>query len=281
MNEVWEVYEKKLWVEPLLIFAILLFVTFSLVLFVLLLISRNSKNKKQILSAEYDDIIENILIAILFSGMEWEAVQKDPQFKKLHKNLLFRDRMMSQVINLHKNYEGDYAKKLEQFYFASELISDSFVKIKSRKWEVNCKGINELAEMNVTKLFNVLVKVSRTNNRILQITALNACVRLNGTNGLAHLLNHPHPIDEWTQLNIIAALKPGDIENTAGIELLLGSQNNTVVSLGLKIIQTLFLSQHIPVIAQLVSNATNEKVRAEAKSVIVNLNIHLNPAADV
>lgn len=281
MNEFWEMYESKMWVEPFLIYAILLFLLSSLVLFVLLMRSRIAKIKNQKQGTEFEAVIERLLMSVLFTGTTFHDIKSDPQYVALHKNKLFRELMMVSVINLHKNYEGMYAKKLEQFYFASDLITDSFSKLKSRKWEINCKGINELAEMNTTKMFNVLVKVSRTKNRILQITALNACVKLNGTNGLIHLVSHPYPIDEWTQVNILAAMKQGNIENTSGIELLLGSKNLTVIRLGLKIIQTLFLSQHVPVIQRLIATTESEWIRNEAVKVVQMLDTHDQSIANV
>ena len=122
--------------------------------------------------------------------------------------------------------------------------------------------------MNVSKAFDIMVKISKSNNRILKITALNACIKLNGTNGIVHLIKHKYRFDAWTQLNIIDAIKQGDISDTSGIELLLTSQNKSVISLGLKIIQTMQLSQNIPFVQEVIDTTTSDSIRKEAQNVL-------------
>lgn len=274
MNELWQLYKSKTWVEPFLVYSIYLFILVTVVLFVLIMISRSKKIRNERLIKKYQITIEKMLFSILFGNENYESIKKEEGFMIMNQKPLFRNQLLESVINLHQNYEGIYAKKLESFYFESSLINDSFEKLKSRHWEIKCKGIKELAEMNVSKIFNTLVKISKSKNKTLKITALNACIKLNGTNGITHLIDHKDPIDLWTQLNILSAFKKGNIENTNGIELLLTSKNKTVVSLGLKIIQTLYLSQKVAFINQLIATTKSDKIKAEAENV---LHLFLNP----
>lgn len=274
MNELWQLYKSKTWVEPFLVYSIYLFILVTIVLFVLIMISRSTKIRNERLIKKYEISIEKMLFSILFGNENYETIKKEEGFMTMNQKPLFRNQLLESVINLHQNYEGIYAKKLESFYFESNLINDSFEKLKSRHWEIKCKGIKELAEMNVSKIFNTLVKISKSKNKTLKITALNACIKLNGTNGITHLINHKDPIDLWTQLNILSAFKKGNIENTNGIELLLTSKNKTVVSLGLKIIQTLYLSQKVAFINQLIATTKSDKIKVEAENV---LHLFVNP----
>ncbi|WP_026705950.1 hypothetical protein [Flavobacterium soli] len=274
MNELWQLYKSKTWVEPFLVYSIYLFILVTVVLFVLIMISRSTKIRNERLIRKYEISIEKMLFSILFGTENYGSIKKEEDFISLNQKPLFRNQLLESVINLHQNYEGVYAKKLESFYFESNLINDSFEKLKSRHWEIKCKGIKELAEMNVSKIFNTLVKISKSKNKTLKITALNACIKLNGTNGITHLIDHKDPIDTWTQLNILSAFKKGNIENTNGIELLLTSKNKTVVSLGLKIIQTLYLSQKAVFINELIATTNSEKIKSEAKNV---LHLFVNP----
>ncbi|WP_228526565.1 hypothetical protein [Flavobacterium sp. ANB] len=180
---------------------------------------------------------------------------------------------MESIINLHKNYEGIHAEKLEEFYKESGLINDSFKKLKSLKWELKCKGITELAELNITDAFQSIIKVSKGRNKTLKITALNAGIKLAGTKAIVHLTGHAHPIDDWTQINIISAFKKHDIGDTKGVELLLESQNTTVIVLGLKLIEELKLTQKIPYITQLVDRAPNTMIKYEAQNVLQLLTV--------
>lgn len=268
MNDLWQIYQSKTWVEPFLVYSILIFVSLAILLFVLIMISRTRKIRNEKLTQEYDAIIEKSLFSVLFGDQDYKTVRKEEPFGSLIQKPLFRNHLLASIINLHQNYDGIYAKKLESFYFESNLINDSFDKLKNRHWEIKCKGIKELAEMNITKAFNSLVRISKSKHKTLRITALNACIKLNGTNGITHLIDHKDPIDIWTQLNILNTFKKGNIENTNGIEELLTSRNPTVVSLALKLIQTLYLSQKVSAIQHLIATTKSEVLKNEALAVM-------------
>lgn len=264
MNNLWNFYEGKSWVEPFLYSAIILFSLTSLVLFSILIFIRKRKIRNNKLENAYSSIIENILLNVLFAEKTYIILKDDPSTFLLWKDSKFRSHLMLAVINLHQNYEGIYARKLEQFYSDSNLINDSFLKLRHRKWEIKCKAIEELSEMNVSKVFRILANISRTKNKTLKIEAIKGCIKLNGTKGITHLMHHIDPIDHWTQLNIIHALKQGDIEHTDGIEQLLTSTNKTVVSLGLKIMNTLHLSMYEDDIRYLIDTTPSLSLKNEA-----------------
>ena len=268
MNDIWQLYKSKNWIEPFLVYSIVFFIITSIVFFIIIVFNRLKKTRNLKLENKYSAIIEKILMEILFDTTTFSQIKEDVYFQFFLKEKIFREEMMKSVINLHQNYEGIYAKKLQQFYYDSNLMIDSFNKLKSNHWEIKCKGIKELAEMNVSKAFDIMVKISKSNNRILKITALNACIKLNGTNGIIHLIQHKYRFDAWTQLNIIDAIKQGDISDTSGIELLLTSQNKSVISLGLKIIQTMQLSQNIPFVQEVIDTTTSDSIRKEAQNVL-------------
>ena len=276
MERIWEIYKSKTWIEPFLIYCIVGFILVAVVMFLLTVLSRMNKKKKARLKAENDTIIEKLLSVIMFTDKTYFDIAQDNEYVSLFKNRLCREHLMRSVINLHKDYSGKEAKRLELFYFESNLLSDSFDKLKHRKWEIKCLGINELAEMNVQKAFPVFVQLSKQRNKILKIRAISACIKLNGTEGITHLVNHSYPIDNWAMINIIHALKSNDIENTKGIELLLTSKNSTVVSLGLKIIQTLNLYDKSHYVLELTKTAPNAGVRFEAMNLLQVLTVQNN-----
>lgn len=273
MIQLWKLYENGKWVEPFLIVSICLFVGVSVVLYLLIIESRNRKIKREKLRAEYRTKIEKLMFSVVFQNVSFLEVKENREYMALWDVYLFRKVMTESILDLHKNYEGIYAQKLEQFYKESGLINTSFKKLKSLKWEVKCKGITELAEMNVVEAFDKMVALSKARNKALKIIAINACIKLAGTKGIVHLTTHPHPIDDWTQLNIIAAFKKHDIGDTKGVELLLESQNTTVVTLGLKLIKELRLTQKLKYVEQLINRAPNASLKYEAQSVLQMLSV--------
>jgi hypothetical protein len=240
----------------------------------LLIISSRGKNIRRTKRlTEYNILIENLLSAVVFQDQSFSEMKEDENFSKLFNNTFFREVMIDSIMNLHKNYEGSYAEKLEQFYKDSGLIKDSFKKLKNLKWEVKCKGITELSEINCIEAFDKIIKASKARNKILKITAINASIKLAGTKSMAYLTDHPYPIDDWTQINIINAFKKHDIGDTKGVELLLESQNTTVIALGLKLIKELKLTQKIPYVVNLVANTPNKLIKYEAQNVIQILTV--------
>ncbi|MFB9076719.1 hypothetical protein ACFFLS_24110 [Flavobacterium procerum] len=273
MEKIWEFYKNGQWEVPFLIFSICLFVATSVFLYLLIIESRNRNIKKERLRNEYSILIEKLMASIIFEDASYSVIKEDKNLMVLFDTSFFRETVVESLINLHKNYEGIYAQKLEQFYKDSGLIKGSFRKLKSLKWEVKCKGITELAELNISDAFGNIVAFSKARNKTLKITAINACIKLAGTKGIVHLTEHSDPIDDWTQVNIISAFKKHDIGDTKGVELLLESQNTTVVALGLKLIKELKLTQKVPYVAELAARTTNNLIKYEAQNVLQTLTL--------
>ncbi|WP_433763505.1 HEAT repeat domain-containing protein [Flavobacterium ginsenosidimutans] len=273
MAEIWELYKAGQWEVPFLTFSIYLFILGSFIMYLIIVASRSNKIKKERLRNEYSSLIEKVMSSVIFEDASFSTIKEDKNFLVLFDTSFFREVLTESLINLHKNYEGIYAKKLEQFYKDSGLIKDSFRRLKSLKWEVKCRAITELAEFNVNEGFDLIIAFSKARNKTLKITAINACIKLGGTKSIAYLVEHSDPIDDWMQLNIINAFKKHDIGDTEGIEFLLESQNTTVVTLGLKLIKELKLTQKVPHVAQLAAQASNTVIKYEAQSILQTLTI--------
>ncbi|WP_343694333.1 hypothetical protein [Flavobacterium sp.] len=273
MKNLWELYRSGTWVEPFLMISIYLFIGLSLLLYLLIVWSRNHNIKKEKLRIEYTAYIDKLLFSVVFEETLFSTINENNEYKVISDLVFFREVMTASIINLHKNYDGIYAKKLEQFYKDSGLMKDSLKKLKNIKWDVKCKGITELAEMNINEAFDTLVTLSKARKKTLQITAINACIKLEGTKGIVHLTEHTNPIDEWTQVNIIHAFKKHDVGDTKGIELLLESENSTVVTLGLKLIKELKLTQKLRYVEQLAARTPNMIIKYKAQNLLQTLTV--------
>lgn len=272
MENLWEAYKSGVWVEPFLVYSIAVFMAVGAMLFMFIIVIRSEKIERRKRHNDYEPIIENIFMSVVFEGRLYASIKQDPQYEKFIHLKTFRKQMLKSLRNLHQNYEGIYARKLEDFYFDSGLIKTSFSKLKSKNWQVVCTGIQELSEMKVSKAFPALIKLSHTRNKEVKITAIKACAKLNAGKGLVHLADHKDPIDLWEQVNIVSAFKRNYIEDDDAIELLLASGNTTVVSLGLKIIHTLELARKAPFVLSLIEHSPNDMIRLEAQDVLHFLN---------
>lgn len=272
MENLWESYKSGAWVEPFLLYSITIFAAVGFMLFMFIIVIRSEKIDRRKMYIEYEKVIEKMFMSVVFEDLSYKAIKEDSYYNAALSDRNFRRQMLKMLINLHHNYEGTYAKKLEVFYFESGLMAVSFKKLKSKKWQVVCSGAQELAEMRVTKALPMLVKISKSRNKIVKIIAIKACAALNGQNGILHLKDHKDPIDLWTQVNIIDAFKRNYVEDNEDVELLLTSQNSSIVSLGLKIIYTLELANRAPYVKELAEHAPNDAIRLEAQDVLHFLN---------
>jgi hypothetical protein len=273
MIKLWDLYKSGEWVVPFLTVSIIIFIAVSFILYLLIIESRNKKIKRERLRTEYSLFIEKLMFSIVFQNIPFSAIKEDKEYSILSNIPFFRTVIMESIMDLHKNYEGVYTQKLERFYKESGLINDSFKKLKSLKWEIKCKGITELAEMNITEAVDQIITMpSKTRKKTLKITAVNACIKLDGTKSIERLIKYRYPIDDWTQINIIHAFKKHDMDDIKGIELLLESQNTTVIALGLKLIKEMKLTQKLSFVKQLADNAPNALIQYEAQSVLQVLN---------
>lgn len=268
MERLLEIYNSATWAEAMLIFAIILFIGIAGWLFFFIIVIRSEKIERRKKYDQYSPIIDNIFMSVVFAERNYASIKEDPEYTDYLKKKNFRKQMMKSIINLHQNYGGTSARVLEAFYYESGLMKTSLCKLKSNKWQVVCMGIQELAEMKVSKAFPALVKLINSRNKEVKITAIKACTALNVNKGIVHLTQHKYPIDMWEQVNIINAFKRNYAEENEDVEILLTSGNMTVVSLGLKIIHTLELARKIPYVADLVVHAPNDAIKLEAQDLL-------------
>jgi hypothetical protein len=134
--KLWELYKSGTWVEPFLMLSTGLFIITSIILYVLIISSRSRNIRRNRRLTEYNKIIENLMFSVVFQDMPFSEVKKDENFHRLMNNTFFREVLIDSIMNLHKNYEGNYAEKLEQFYKDSGLIKDSFKKLRNLKAEI-------------------------------------------------------------------------------------------------------------------------------------------------
>ncbi|RDI11115.1 HEAT repeat domain-containing protein [Flavobacterium sp. AG291] len=271
MEHIWNSYKSGIWLDTILLWLILLFVGVAGMLFLFIIVIRSEKITRRKNYYNYNTVIETIFMQVVFAGRSYASVANDQEYSKYFKIKHFRKQLMKSLINMHQNYDGTSAKILESFYFESGLMETSLAKLKNRKTHIVCSGIQELAEMKITKAFPLLVKLSQSRSKEIKIAAIKACTKLNGNKGIVHLVYHKDPIDMWEQVNIVSAFKRNYVEDNDEIELLLTSGNTTVISLGLKIIHTLELARKLPYVVDLAENAPNEHIKLEAQELLLFL----------
>ncbi|HSI69398.1 MAG TPA: hypothetical protein VK941_04135 [Gillisia sp.] len=263
MNGLWKFKTNLEGIEIFLIVLILLF-TLSIILFIaLVLTSRLKKLRKEIYKRKNTAHINKTLFAIAFDGATLKTFEDDPLFKRNWRRKLYKEQFLTELIKLHRLYDGEIALNLRKCYIDFRLIQLSYAKIRSRKWEIKCAGIQELSEMEIKKAVPVILEHTRSSNNTLKMVALIEVLHLTGLKGLSLLEDYKEPLNDWIQLNLLESIKESNINEVPDFGYLLESSNDTIVVFGLRLIALFHQSQHLLTVQSL-QNTSSRKINLEA-----------------
>ncbi len=193
--------------EIILIIVILLFFSLSLIFLISLVIGRLTKIRGLKSKLIYDAVGNKLLFLVLFENKSFKDIKSEKEFTSIIGKKKFRLFLLDSIIKLHRNYTGLYQKQLETFYIESNIIDETYKKLKSRKWSAKCEAIRELAEMNIEKSYSLINNYVSAKNLILRQEAIMAVVKLEGVDGLIFLCEYNDVLSDWMQLNLISIIK--------------------------------------------------------------------------
>lgn len=198
------VFEKS---ELFLTTVIILFFLLTVIFLVLLAVSRLKKINRLKKQAGYDILAGNFMLSIIFEDTSYTTLSAEKEYAWIMQDKFFRSRLLDALIKLHRNYTGEYAKKIETCYYESSLINDSYQKLKCGQWSVQCEAIRELSEMNVTSSYALIAQYVSAPNLTLRQEAITAIIKLIGLKGLSFLTDYTELLTDWIQLNLLSIIK--------------------------------------------------------------------------
>lgn len=198
------VFQKS---ELFLTMVIVLFFLLIFLFLTLLTLSRYKKIRRLKKQAGYDILAGNFMLSIIFENKSYAELSTEKEYAWVIRDAFFRQCLLDTVIKLHKNYTGEFAKKIELCYYESSLINDSRKKLKYGKWPVQCEAVRELAEMNVISSYSLITQHVNAKNLTLRQEAIIAIIKLIGLKGLSFLNDYKELLTDWIQLNLIAIIK--------------------------------------------------------------------------
>ena len=221
---------------PWLIYIIYVFITIlSMQILVIMIIGLYKKNAQRNKLAWKQIINDQITAAIFYEGPEegFEAVDTIPS--SLIKNRKFRQVFIDEIIHAKKSFSGTIIHNLVLLYQQFGLQTDSYKKLKGRKWQTKARGINELALLRQTKYVQKLFRLSNNNNELVRTEAQCGLVCLYGFPGLRFLNVVRYPVSEWQQIQLLNKLKDVQTLNLESVKKWLQSSNESVVIFALKL----------------------------------------------
>ncbi len=261
-----------------LVYAILFFLSFSVLFTLLIFYSRITKtikeNKTNVMKKKYQLLITSYMFdeGLMANGVESEQIQKMIAHynENYLQNKFNRNVLIEEILLIYKELSGDAAENLRKLYLTLDLEKDSLKKVESTRWYIQAKGVKELAEMNISSAYPIIYALINHPNKILRMEVHTAIVKLVNFSALTFLDESKYPISEWQQINILEVLSKSGNTYLPDFSQWLGSRNDSVVLFALKMVKFFHRIDHIKQILKLLKH-DNLKIRKDVVDTIGEL----------
>lgn len=238
---------------------ILLFITFIILSFVILIMRlRRDEAKKKLIEIDkmYYDMVLELIFAEDFDEQISTQVILEPIKKsfleKPEKSEIYKNAFLNVISKLYNSLTGDSRKRLTSIYMLLELDKHSRKKLSNREWDVKVQGIKEIAMMKVSAYSNDIAIFINDPNRIIRREARVAFLQLNPKNLETFINKTTTNISYWEIINIINVINTNIPEYLANFKPKFDADLGSLVYFCLKITNYYLLAEYADSIAYLV-----------------------------
>lgn len=251
---------------------ILVFLTLSLLLFILTLVKKARRIRRDKIKRRYQEKINHILFRFMFESLDIKRTVRI--FKRYfnQKGRLFALITTKSLIELHRIYNGDYQKKLEDFFVESGLSEYSIKLLESRNWMYKVEGIRNLSELSYYEGAQKIKEHLSNKNEMVQEEAILGMIRLKGLDELMDLKDMDIYLSDWLQANIIHIVQSKNFNKPNNFSALLDSKNPTIQLLIARMAQYFQSTEITADLNLIISQSTNLKLRHQMSTIVENLN---------
>jgi len=257
------------------------FLTLVLITMLLILALRIIKSLRLENAKKASVAFEEFIMEIIFSdtvpeqGKIFSETQmiKINLFAELWLNVKFnRDFILGSMLQLHKNLTGETAEQIQELYVIFGLENDSNQRLKSKKWHIQAKAINELEQMHYRRSYREIYRLINNPNETLRSEAYVAIVSMKNKNQLTFLNNIQVEMSDWEQLNLLSRIN--QLKNFVVPDLTkwLSGTNESFVKFSIKIIQYFNVIEQTEELINLLSSRW-ENVRIDAIKALIFLQV--------
>lgn len=255
-------------IETILIFSISFFFFLSLLFLLILFISRYLSNQREKVEKRFQPFVEELLFAIMFEDSLVDDLLKHRLYTRYHTKKVFIKMLNRSCFDMHQQYSGEIAKRLETFYRLSKLKQYSILKLKEGPWYKRCQGIRELSEMNQKDAGADIILLCFSKHQLVKQNAFTAIIKLKGIEGLKDLQNFTEFIDDWTLSHILITIEKTDTSVFPDINFLLQHTNPSMILIALRMIRYYSLAGYQKNIQAIKETATSERLKLEVQKLI-------------
>lgn len=253
-----------------LIVTICVFAATSLIFFLLTFFARGKKLRKATKKQAFQELADGILFDLLFG--EESAGRAAEKFREKGGNVpLFQRIMTKSILELHRNYAGDYRRQLELFFDAAGLADLTLIKLKRRNEEEIVEAIRDLGALNCERAFQPMVDLLRHPSDWVKKEAFAGIISLEGAQMLLPLKPFPIFLDDWTQSNILFSLQVKEGAPPPNMQELLDSPNASVALLAARMMEYYRQPQGATHIEKAAEKIKDEKIREKMLGIVNRL----------
>ncbi len=154
----------------------------------------------------------------------------------LLKKSFAREELLQELKLLKKGLSGQPGKNMEMLYQQLGLDKISIARLRSRRWNMIAKGVQDLAMMNQVVHEQEIFALTNHRHPVVRMEAQIAMVFLHQYQGLRFFENLIYPLTEWHQVKLLELLSNYPIPSEEDVCLWLQSSNASVVQFTLKLI---------------------------------------------
>ena len=192
-----------------------------------------------------------------------EFVNAKVHLQELLKNPEHRKRVSEILMDIQTDLSGDTRQRLIKIYQDFGLHHDAIRRLKSWRWEIVCRGINELTQMQVTDAYTYIRRFVNDKRSIVRKQAQLATVALK-PEGINYFLDTAkYKISEWQQLKLMETLHDLPEFTPPQFRLWLTSNNKDVVLFAVRLIKSFKQDDALDSLMKLVKHR-DDKIKVEA-----------------
>lgn len=220
-------------------------------------------------------------LEVWLSGIVMEETDTSPEIpgklRRAIKNKHSRQFIIDELIKFKKNISGQASARISSLYEELQLKAYSVHKLKSRRWYIKAKGVQELYMMNADDISDLIFPLTQSTNDYVRMEAQTGVIYLSGFDGLRFLDDLTQPLTDWQQIKLLEQLRQAKNKSglAANIIRWLHSDNETVVVFALKLAGEYQVFETATEIKALL-NIAPDKIRLEAIRVLIRFSVEEN-----
>lgn len=223
-------------------YLILLFLAITLCLLVFIVIILKIKRSNRAINDRWESIINLVINTAIFSEEEDQdgdslssVIPLSKEIYKLNDNSSFRELLTTKIIEASKSFSGTAVVNLKKLYLQLSLHLYAAKNLKSVRWNIRAKAIQEIGLMDLKDLLPELHTFANDKNELIRIEAQVSILKIVGFSGLSFLDTAVYEISNWNQILLLKELAELPPEEFNGVDNWLASNNVSVVTFALKL----------------------------------------------